>query len=140
MSDDKRRQPIKRLSIDYLIWNIASLDHKDVTQEEVEYFRSHPDQIDEVSSPLMLHRVFLWLGLVVGVILVAISKILVHSGGLAALNPAVAEFIVEIVFEIGVALIGAAIVTFMIGISLNQQQARAKRWRKEIRRRIAETQ
>lgn len=138
--NDMAKKPIKRFSVDYLIWSIASLDHKAVSDEEVAYFRTHPDQIDEVSSPLILHKLFLWIGLFLGLFLAGISKVLSFSAALDSAHPAMAEFIVDMFFEIGVALIGAAIVTFMIGISLNQQQARAKRWRKEIRKRIAETE
>ena len=139
MHEDTTPKPVKRLSIDDLLWRVASLDHKKVSNEEVEYFRTHPDQIDEVSSPLTLHKLFLWIGLVFGVFLVALSKFAAHSTILASAHAGVKEFMVDIVFEIGVALIGAAIVTFMIGMSLNQQQARAKKWRKEIRKRIAES-
>lgn len=138
MTDDRPQKPAQRFSVDYLLWRIASLDHKEVSSEEIAYFRENPDQIDEVSSPLTLHKLFLWMGLFVGVLLVGGAKLLAHSGLLASFHPGVAEFVVDIVFEMGVALIGAAIVTFMIGIALNQQQARAKKWRKELRRRIAE--
>lgn len=137
MSEDTPKKPSKRFSIDYLLWRIASLDHKEVSEEEVEYFRANPDQIDEVSSPLTLHKLFLWFGLIVGVVLIGLSKLFGHSNVFGFMHPGVEEFIVEVVFEIGVALMGAAIVTFMIGIVLNQQQASAKRWRKEIRKRIA---
>lgn len=137
MSDEKTEKPVKRFSVDYILWRIASLNHKEITEEEIEYFRSHPDQIDEVSSPVTLHRLFLWFGLGVGVFLVGSSKTALHGGLLTFLHAGVAEFIVDIIFEMGVALIGAAIVTFMIGLSLNEQQASAKKWRKEIRRRIS---
>lgn len=136
MSDDTPPKPKKRASIQYLLWNVASLDHHEVSAEEVAYFRDHPDQIDEVSSPLVLHRVFLWIGLIVGAILMAVSKALSHGGLVDALPPWASAFIVDMVFEVGAALIGAAMVTFMISLALNQQQARAKQWRKEIRRRI----
>lgn len=138
MSEDAPRRNIKRLSLNQLLLNIASLKHTEISEEEVEYFKQHPDQIDEVSSPLTLHRLFLWIGLVFGVILVGLAKILSFSQLLQFASAGVEEFIVDIIFEIGVALIGAAIVTFMIGISLNQQQADAKRWRREIRKRIAQ--
>ena len=46
------------------------------------------------------------------------------------------EFAVDIVFEVGVALIGAAVTAYLLGILLNQQQDRAAAWRSEIRRRI----
>lgn len=138
MSENAPKKP-KRFSIDYLFWRFTSLDHREVSDEEVAYFRENPDQIDEVSSPLTLHKLFLWLGLAFGAVLVGVSKILTHSSFLEFAHTGVREFIVDIIFESGVALIGAAIVTFMISMSLNQQQARAKKWRKEIRKRIAQS-
>ena len=40
------------------------------------------------------------------------------------------------IFEVGVALIGAAVTAYILGILLNQQQDNAAAWRSEIRRRI----
>jgi hypothetical protein len=48
----------------------------------------------------------------------------------------VLEFVIDIVFEVGVALIGAAVTAYILGILLNQQQDAAAKWRLEIRRRI----
>ena len=44
------------------------------------------------------------------------------------------EFVIDIVFEIGVALIGAAVTAYLLGILLNRQQENAAAWRTEIRR------
>ena len=69
-------------------------------------------------------------------------------GGLAAvlatrelpklLSEGSGEVVIDIVFEIGVALIGAAVTAYILGILLNQQQGNAAKWRAEIRRRIHE--
>ena len=48
------------------------------------------------------------------------------------------EFTIDIVFESGVALIGAAVTAYILGILLNQQQENAAKWRAEIRRKIDE--
>jgi len=138
MPEDAQDGSVERRSSDDVIWNLASLDQKMITEEEVACFRAHPDQIDEVSPPLGRRRLFLWLDLIAGVVLVVLSKTLEHSGAFAFAHPGVAAFAIDVVFEVGVALIGAAIVTFMIGITLNQRQASAKRWRKEVRRCIAQ--
>ncbi|MEM6850324.1 MAG: hypothetical protein AAF527_01295 [Pseudomonadota bacterium] len=63
---------------------------------------------------------------------------LVHTSALNALLTGLVEFVTDIVFEVGVALIGASIVTFMMGIVMNRQQKNALKWRDEIRRKIAE--
>ena len=109
-----------------------------VTDEEVAYFREHPDQIQEVTAPINIHKLFLWGGALLGTAFVGISKALNYSRMLAFLSEGVSEFVVDIVFEIGVALIGAAITAYILGILLNNQQENAAKWRAEIRRRIDE--
>ena len=108
----------------------------DVTDDEVEYFRDHPDELEEVSAPVSVHIVFLWLGTILGLVLVAASKLLNYSGVLDSLSIGSAEFLVDVVFEIGVALIGAAVTAYLLGILLNQQQRNVSAWRAEVRRRI----
>lgn len=108
----------------------------EVTDEEVAYFHAHPDQIDEVTAPVNVHKLFLWVGALLGVAFVAASKMLKFTDGLAFLSEGFREFGIDIVFEIGVALIGAAVTAYILGILLNQQQDNAAKWRAEIRRRI----
>jgi hypothetical protein len=108
---------------------------EDVTDEEVAYFRDHPDQIDEVTAPVTVHKLFLWVGALLGALFVLISKGLKFSQ-ITMLSEGLREFIVDIVFESGVALIGAAVTAYLLGILLNQQQDHAAAWRSEIRRRI----
>ena len=109
----------------------------EVTDEEIAYFRDHPEQIDEITAPVNVHKYFLWWGALIGVACVAISK-LIEFSGLALLSGGFREFTIEIIFEIGVALIGAAVTAYLLGILLNQQQDNAAAWRSEIRRQIAE--
>ena len=110
----------------------------DVTDDEVDYFADHPDELEEVSAPVSVHIVFLWLGMLLGLALVAVSKLLKFSGWLDSVSDGGAEFMVDVVFEIGVALIGAAVTAYLLGILLNQQQRNVSTWRNEVRRRIDE--
>ncbi len=107
----------------------------EVTDEEVAYFRDHPDQIDEVSAPVVVHLLFLWVGALLGALFVGASKV-IKFAELAFLSEGVLEFVVDIVFESGVALIGAAVTAYILGILLNHQQDNAATWRSEIRRKI----
>ena len=109
----------------------------DVTDEEAAYFREHPDQIDEVTAPVNVHKLFLWAGALFGAGLVGVSK-LIKFAGLVALSEGYRELVIDIVFESGVALIGAAVTAYLLGILLNQQQDNAAKWRAELRRRICE--
>ena len=111
----------------------------DVTDEEVAYFRDHPDEIDEITAPVNVHKVFLWAGSLLGVILVGLAKLLDFALLPADLAEGLREFWVDIVFEIGVALIGAAVTAYILGILLNKQQDNAATWRAELRRRIHRT-
>jgi hypothetical protein len=107
----------------------------EVTDEEVIYFRDHPEQIDEVTAPVNVHKLFLWGGALLGTLFVGLSKVIKFAHG-TFFSEGLLEFVVDIVFEIGVALIGAAVTAYILGILLNQQQDNAAHWRAEIRRRI----
>ena len=107
----------------------------DVTEEEVTYFRNHPELIDEVTTPVNVHKLFLWAGALLGTLFVGLSKT-IKFAHVTFFSEGLIEFVVDIVFEIGVALIGAAVTAYILGILLNQQQENAARWRAEIRRRI----
>jgi hypothetical protein len=109
----------------------------EVTAEELEYFRNHPDQIDEVTAPVNVHKLFLWAGSLLGVACVGLSKVLKYNA-FVDLSEGYREFVVDVVFEVGVALIGAAVTAYILGILLDRQQQNAARWRAEIRRRLAE--
>jgi len=111
----------------------------DVTDDELAYFQAHPDQIDEVTAPVNIHKLFLWAGTLLGVAFVGLSK-LMKFHPLFELSEGYREFFIDIVFESGVALIGAAVTAYLLGILLEKQQENAARWRAEIRRRLAERQ
>ena len=107
-----------------------------VTEEELNYFAEHPDEIDEIAAPVNIHKLFLWAGTLLGVALVGLSKILKFQPFLDNLSEGLREFGIDIIFEIGVALIGAAVTAYILGILLDQQQKNAARWRAGIRRRL----
>ena len=110
-----------------------------VTDEELDYFREHPELIDEVTAPVNVHKLFLWAGTLLGIICVAVSKVLKFHPFISSLSEGIREFSVDIVFETGVALIGAAVTAYILGILLDRQQENAAKWRAEIRRRLGET-
>ncbi len=107
-----------------------------VTDEEFEYFRKHPDEIDDFSAPLTIHKFYLLIGSLSGILLLGLSKLIKFSSLLSFLSIPVTEFLIDIVFEIGVALIGASITAYILGILLNKQKSNARRWRTELRKRI----
>lgn len=125
-----------RKDSDVLIWDRLFKASSDVSDEDVAYYRDHPDQIDEVSAPINLHMVFLLFGFLAGAGCTALSKAIKYFEWLSFAHPAFEEFLIDLTFEIGVALIGTTIVTYVLVIVLNEQQDIAQKWRAELRRRI----
>ncbi|MEM7766840.1 MAG: hypothetical protein AAF253_05050 [Pseudomonadota bacterium] len=121
-----------------LLWGLLFRASREVSEEDVAYFREHPDQIEDVSAPIHLHRAFLFVGFLIGIGLVGLSRALTHFDWLAAVHPALEAFLVDVVFEVGAALIGAAIVTYVLVIVLKEQQVSARKWRTELRKRISD--
>ena len=107
----------------------------ELTEKELAYFRDNPDMIDEVTAPVNVHKIFLWVGALLGIVLVGLSKWIKFTRHTFFAESTI-EFGVDIVFEIGVALIGAAVTAYILGILLNRQQENAAHWRAEIRRKI----
>lgn len=129
-----------KLDQDKLFIKLLFKSTSEVTDEEIEYYRKYPDQIDQVTAPINIHKIFLWAGALLGVIVVAIAKFLKFSGSLDFLSEGVLEFVIDIIYETGIALIGAAVTAYMLGVLLNKQQENATKWREEIRRRIKESE
>ena len=130
---DRQQDDVDR---DIILLKFLFKKKSEVTEEEVEYFKKHPDKIDEITAPLNIHKLFLAIGIGVGVVLVVISKIVAHSSYLPVVSELLREILIDIVFEIGVALIGAGVTAYMLGILLNAQQENAREWRQMIRKRI----
>lgn len=129
-----------KLDQDKLFIKLLFKSNSEVTEDEIEYYRKYPDQIDQVTAPINIHKIFLWAGALLGVIVVAIAKFLKFSGTLDFLSEGVLEFVIDIIYETGIALIGAAATAFMLGVLLNKQQENATKWREEIRRRVKESE
>lgn len=124
---------------DWLVLKTMVPGNVEVTDKEVEYFRQHPDEIDEITAPVAVHKRFLLIGCAAGMALVVLSKWIRHSAVLDS-RPYFEEVVVDVTFEIGVALLGAGVTAYLLGILLNEQQKKARRWRATIRKRIRETE
>lgn len=129
-----------KLDQDTLFIKLLFKSSAKVTEDEVEYYRKYPDQIDQVTAPINIHKIFLWAGALLGIVVVAIAKLLKFSGTLDFLSEGVLEFVIDIIYESGIALIGAAVTAYMLGVLLNKQQENAVKWREEIRKRIEENE
>ncbi|PJG10813.1 hypothetical protein, partial [Escherichia coli] len=105
-----------KLDQDTLFIKLLFKSSAKVTADEIEYYRKYPDQIDQVTAPINIHKIFLWTGALLGAVIVAIAKFLKFSGIFAFLSAGVLEFVIDIIYESGIALIGAAITAYMLGV------------------------
>ncbi|NNP73350.1 hypothetical protein A7P53_12350 [Acinetobacter defluvii] len=107
-----------KLDQDTLFVKLLFKSSSEVTDDEVDYYRKYPDQIDQVTAPINIHKVFLWTGALLGIVVVAVAKFLKFSGTLDFLSEGVLEFVIDIIYESGIALIGAAVTAYMLGVLL----------------------
>ena len=113
------------------------VDSEQPSEEEIAYFAANPNQIDEVSEPMRLHRLFLWFAVISGFMIVGLAKFLATVEDSDFFSGVWREIVIDIIFEAGVALIGAGVTAYFMGVLLNNQQAKTKRWRKQLRAAIA---
>lgn len=129
-------KPNEKKDSDALYLDLFLSESASVTDAQIAYFREHPEQIDEVSAPLNIYRFFLGAGALLGVVLVAVAKFLKFSLLLGFVSEGVREFVVDILYESGVALISAVITAYILGILLKKHQENAVAWRAELRRKL----
>ena len=121
---------------DSLLLRMLTTEKLEISDDAMAYFRKYPDEIDEITASTRVHMFFLWVGIGIGMLAVAASKIIAALPLEHYLSEGVETFVVDIIFEGGVALIGAALTAYFMGVLLNAQQERARAFRREIRRRL----
>ncbi|MEM1362443.1 MAG: hypothetical protein AAGF94_12120 [Pseudomonadota bacterium] len=140
MSDEKEEERLAQR--DALIWQRVwrgfSRTKPDVTDDEVAYFSAHPEEIEAAVAPGRIHQWFLLLGSAAGFLLLVVSKLIDYLRLTEWLGEFLNELIVDLLFEVGVALIGAAVTAYLLGVLLVVQQKNARIWRQELRRQIEE--
>jgi hypothetical protein len=48
-----------KLDQDTLFIKLLFKSSSNVTEDEIEYYRKYPDQIDQVTAPINIHKIFL---------------------------------------------------------------------------------
>ena len=84
---------------DRLFWKLFFGDGSKVTDEEVEYFQAHPEEIDDFTAPLNIHRFFLTFAALLGIVFVASSKLIKFYYPKFFSSAAVMEFIIDILVK-----------------------------------------
>lgn len=104
-----------------------------ITQEELDYYREKPEEIALINNATRIRYRFLSYAFILGFILVVVSKLTAPL-----LGAFVASFwvnvLVDLFFELGVALWGGAITTYIIELHALKEEKDCKRKQDEIRR------
>jgi hypothetical protein len=110
-----------------------------LTEEELAYYRKHPELIEAVGSKETIYRVILLTVFVAGFLFVAGSKV-VKFAFLESSVPWLIELIVDLVFELGVALWGGVATTVLLQDLVKRQYREGRRYQQEIIRELAKRQ
>jgi len=109
-----------------------------IPEVELELYRQHPELIDAIGSRTVIHRVVLATVFVAGLALVVLSKgvkfVLVGSAA-----PWLMETVVDLLFELGVALWGGVATTVMLNHFMNRQYQIGRSYQQAIRRQLSES-
>ena len=112
-------QSKKKIDIRYrFALKLLLTEKTELNEQEVQYFKQHPEEIDEITTPVNVHKFFLWFGSLLGIGLVILSKLIEVQTLILTRSIHIKEVLVSIVFEIGVVLIGGGVTAYLLGILL----------------------
>jgi hypothetical protein len=108
-----------------------------LTKQEIEFYRKHPELVRAVGDKKSIYRVVLVVVFVAGFVLVAISKA-VKFGLVESPDSAVAELVIDLIFEMGVALWGGVATTVLLQSYVERKYKEGRRYQQDIMRLLAE--
>ena len=112
-------------------------DHElvELSEEELDYYREHPEEIHELLSRETVKRqMAIWIALVAAV-LVTVSKLIAYYFK-DSLGGFVVEVVVDLVFEMGAALMGAVATLVFVEMAQAEQYEENKRLYRACRERL----
>ncbi|MCL6284354.1 hypothetical protein M3P21_12545 [Ruegeria sp. 2012CJ41-6] len=114
---------------------LFSEDASSLTDEQIGYFRDHPEMLDLIGDRETLGLRNLWRILWIAVFLVSVSKILSVSYG-DEFDLFFFNVVSDLVFEMGAALIGSVATVIFIQYRQKQQFQDNMAFRAEVQRRV----
>lgn len=106
-----------------------------LTDAQIAYLRDHPEVMDLIGDRENLRTRHLWRILLAAVVLVALSKVIAVRLD-SAFDQVVADVIVDLVFEMGAALIGSVATVIFIEHRQRKQFIENIHFREAVQRRI----
>ena len=134
-SKKKRLDKIERKVLEKLV--VTNIKHKklDISEEELAYFKEYPYELDRITSTVATKKLFIGLAGVIGTILVGLSVVLRSYNLGELLN----GFGIDLLFEGGIALWGAAITVYMLEILMHRQELINRQYRRIVQKKIEDS-
>ena len=108
-----------------------------ISEEELEFYHKHPELISAIGSKKTIYWSVLISVFVTGFVLVAISKGIKFSY-VDAVNAGLVEFVVDLIFELGVALWGGVATTVLLQNFVQHQYKEGRQYQQQILRELSQ--
>jgi len=106
-----------------------------ITEQELKFYRKYPELVRAVGDKQSIYRVVLVAVFVAGFDLVASSKA-VKFGLVESPGAAMAEMVIDLIFEMGVALWGGVATTVLLQSYVEKKYKEGRRYQQEIMKRL----
>ena len=135
------RAPPKKQNWNMNYDNVASflLDNSpEVTDEVVEYYRNHPDELSRITDKESFHLKFVTLFFGIGLCLTVGARVLTFFFD-GQLGVFVNEVILDLMSELGIAIFGGAVTVYFLEILQKKQFEQNVRFREKVKSRLRES-
>lgn len=114
-------------------------DEQEVTEEVVDFYEAHPEELDIIINKEYFYVNFLSLFFFLGLGITILSRVIGHFFG-DFLGDFVNSVVLDVFSELGIAIFGGAVVAYLIEFLNKRQYQQNLRFRKEVKKKIAERQ
>ena len=111
------------------------MDRK-ITEQELAFYRKHPELVHAIGSKSTIYRTVLLVVFVTGFVLVAVSKAVKFGFGDGS-DSYLMELVVDLIFEMGVALWGGVATAVLLQNFVQRQYKEGRRYQQEIMKELA---
>ncbi len=105
--------------------------NRDIAEEEVAYFRQHPEELDLILDKEVLHKRFLAVVFFIAVLIILGSRV-----AAVFLGPMVGEFINHVLFDVisefGIAIMGGVVTAYTLEVLRKNQFRRNVEYRRTM--------
>jgi len=107
-------------------------DKQEITEEVIQYYEKHPDELDLIIDREHFNALYLGLFFFLGLFLTILARLISYFYG-ATLGNFVNTVILDVISEIGIAIFGGAVVAYLIEYLNKKQYQSNLKFRRQIK-------